>query len=62
MGMEVRATMTEVHPVPRRVAVGGWFGLAQKRRARHRKDHVVRHVRHVITVLGEPARSYPFDR
>lgn len=59
---EVEARQEIEDDVPRRVAVGGWYGLAQKRLARHREDHVLRHVRHVIAALGELAHAYPFDR
>jgi hypothetical protein len=48
--------------VPGRTSVGGWYGLAQARLARHREDHVLRHARRTIAALLDVWRRSPFDR
>lgn len=44
---------------PGRTAAGGW---SQARYARHREDHLHRHLLHVVEVLRREARRQPFDR
>lgn len=48
--------------VPGRQATGGWAALAQSRFARHREDHLLRHAKRVIEVVGELARDRPATR
>jgi peptide subunit release factor 1 (eRF1) len=48
--------------VPPKQKGGGWFALAQSRAARHREDHVLRHVKRVTAALMTMLRQQPFDR
>ncbi len=48
--------------VPRRQATGDWYALAQTRYARHREQHILRHVRRTIEALQATLRARPFDR
>jgi len=48
--------------VPAKQAGGGWFALGQTRAARHREDHVLRHVKRVLAALMSTRRDQPFDR
>jgi peptide subunit release factor 1 (eRF1) len=48
--------------VPSKQSGGGWFALAQSRAARHREDHVLRHIKRVTAALVATLRQRPFDR
>lgn len=48
--------------VPGKQAGGGWFGLSQKRYQRHHDDHVLRHAKRTIALLGNELTARPFDR
>ena len=48
--------------VPPKQSGGGWFALAQTRAARHREDHMLRHVKRVTAALMTVLRQQPFDR
>jgi peptide subunit release factor 1 (eRF1) len=48
--------------LPSKQATGGWYGLAQTRFARHREDHLLRHVKRTTAALLELLRARPFDR
>jgi Bacterial archaeo-eukaryotic release factor family 10 len=47
--------------VPARQATGGWFGLQQTNFARHREEHLRRHVQHTIRALMDLLRTASFD-
>lgn len=59
---EIEARQSLEDYVPRKQATGGWFGLAQTHYARHREDHVRRHVHRTIDALLDLQRNHPFDR
>lgn len=48
--------------VPGKQSRGGWAALAQSHYARHRKEHIRRHVAHTIERLLELRRTHPFER
>lgn len=58
--IEISAEITDA--VPRKQATGGWFALSQTRYARHREEHVLRHVQRTVARLVELHRTHPFDR
>jgi peptide subunit release factor 1 (eRF1) len=58
--IEERRELTD--DLPRKQATGGWYGLAQTRFARHREDHLLRHVKRTTAALLELLRARPFDR
>ena len=59
---EIEERSLFVDDVPGKQATGDWFGLSQKRYARHHEDHVLRHAKRTIRALTDELRSHPFDR
>lgn len=58
--IEERRTIKDY--VPRRQATGGWAALAQSHFARHREEHVRRHIERTIETMLALLRTHPFDR
>jgi peptide chain release factor subunit 1 len=48
--------------VPGKQSTGGWYSLAQTRMARHREEHVARHITHTIDILLDLLHRRPFER
>lgn len=58
--IEERAHFTDL--VPGKQATGGWFGLSQKRYARHHENEVLRHAKRTIELVQNELNDHPFDR
>jgi peptide subunit release factor 1 (eRF1) len=59
---EIEERHSFVDDVPGKQATGDWFGLSQKRYARHHEDHVLRHAKRTIAALLSELQQHPFDR
>lgn len=58
---EMEAQQTLEDYVPRKQATGNWWGLAQTRYARHRDEHIFRHLKRTIEALQRLREERPFD-
>lgn len=58
---DIESTEQVVDYLPGKQSSGGWFALSQSRVARHREQHVLRHVEHTLAELRELESTYPFQ-
>lgn len=56
---EIEELSTMREDVPRRVSVGGWYGLAEHRIERHIDEHVRGHLKHVAAAAQKVFQSWP---